>query len=305
MLQSKLDAVVIGCVGIDTNIFLYGRDVDWQVEANFSENLDCVGQAGGYVARGFAKLGCRTAFVGYVGEDFMGRFIREELHLDGIDTSGIFIDAKGSNRSVNVMYRDGRRKNFYDGKDNFSLKPDIKLCTAILARTRLAHFNIPNWARYLLPIAREMDVKISCDLQDIVTADDPYRHDFIDYADVVFFSAVNFSDPAAIIHKLLRGNAHRIVIAGMGARGCALGTTYGIRFLPPVDLPTPVVDTNGAGDALAVGFLTSYFLDKYSLPEALLRGQLAARHKCTIKASSAHMITKTQLDQYYEEKKAK
>ncbi|HNX50591.1 MAG TPA: hypothetical protein PKL08_10535, partial [Thermoanaerobaculaceae bacterium] len=56
-----LDAVVAGCIGIDTNIYLYGHDVDWTVEANFTQNLDYVGQAGGYSSRLFASLGCRTA----------------------------------------------------------------------------------------------------------------------------------------------------------------------------------------------------------------------------------------------------
>ena len=44
----------VGCllytsnVGVDTNVFLYGADVDFSVEANFSDNRDTVGQAGGY-----------------------------------------------------------------------------------------------------------------------------------------------------------------------------------------------------------------------------------------------------------------
>ncbi len=49
----------------------------------------------------------------------------------------------------------------------------------------------------------------------------------------------------------------------MGARGCALGTREAIEFFPPVEMEAPVIDTNGAGDALAVGFLSSYVLDGY------------------------------------------
>ena len=33
------DVVVLGCAGVDTNVFLPGRGVDWSVEANFTENL--------------------------------------------------------------------------------------------------------------------------------------------------------------------------------------------------------------------------------------------------------------------------
>ena len=51
------DVVVVGNAGIDTNVFLYGADVDFSVEANFSDTLDTVGQAGGYSSRGYAALG--------------------------------------------------------------------------------------------------------------------------------------------------------------------------------------------------------------------------------------------------------
>ena len=139
-------------------------------KSNFTENLDYVGQAGGYASRGYAQLGKRTAFIGYVGDDFSGRFIREEFARDGIDQSAVFVDPAGTSRSVNFMYRDGRRKNFYDGKSHMQLQPDRAVCRSVLAQSRLAHFNIPNWARTLLPIAKELGVTIACDLQDVVTA---------------------------------------------------------------------------------------------------------------------------------------
>jgi len=34
------EVVVLGCAGVDTNVFLPGREMDWRVEANFTENLD-------------------------------------------------------------------------------------------------------------------------------------------------------------------------------------------------------------------------------------------------------------------------
>ena len=115
------EVVVIGNAGIDTNVFLPGADIDWSREANFTENLDCVGQAGAYAARGYARLGHRTAFIGHVGADAAGRLVRETLRSDGIDLRGLALDPRGTARSVNLMYRDGRRKNFYDGKGHAAL----------------------------------------------------------------------------------------------------------------------------------------------------------------------------------------
>jgi len=300
-LEKRFDAVVIGNVGIDTNVYFHSDEPDFTRESNFTEDLDYIGQAGGYASRGYAQLGWRTAFIGTMGDDFSGRFIREEFARDGIDLSGLFIDPAGTSRSVNFMYRDGRRKNFYDGKSHMQLQPDRAACRSVLAEARLAHFNLPNWARHLLPIAKELGVTIACDLQDVVQLRDGYRDDFIEYADIVFFSAVNQTGPAPLIEELLLWKPGLIVVSGMGARGCALGTRDDIRYFDPIDMDAPMIDTNGAGDSLAVGFLSSYVLGGYSPEDAIRRGQIAARYTCTQKASSAHLITPELLAHYDRE----
>ena len=89
-------------------------------------------------------------------------------------------------------------------------------------------------------------------------------------------------------------------MAGMGAEGCALGTQSGIRFFEAIEMDRPVVDTNGAGDSLAVGFLSSYLLDGRSLDDSIRRGQIAARYACSIKAFSSALITDGMLERYFE-----
>jgi sugar/nucleoside kinase (ribokinase family) len=300
MTRKRFDVAVVGNVGIDTNVYLHDNDIDFSVESNFTENIDYVGQAGGYASRGFAQLGKKTAFIGYVGDDYSGRFIREEFARDGIDTSAVFVDPSGTSRSINFMYQDGRRKNFYDGKGHMQLEPSTEVCRTVLAASRLAHFNIPNWARHLLPIAKDLGLAISCDIQDVVSAGDSYHQDFVEYADILFFSAANRGDPTPLMEEYLESKPGRVVIVGMGAKGCAVGTQDGIEFFPAVEMEAQVIDTNGAGDGLAVGFLTSYVLDDYGLKDAILRGQITARYTCTQKASSSSLITGEQLDHYFQ-----
>jgi sugar/nucleoside kinase (ribokinase family) len=290
------EIVVISNIGIDTNVFLYGADVDFSVEANFSDNRDTVGQAGGYSSRGYAALDRRVAFIGHVGDDPNGHFVRATLAADGIDSRALFTDPTGTARSVNLMYRDGRRKNFYDGKGHMSLLPDLAIGREVMTGARLAHVHLANWARHLLPVARELGLVVACDLQDVVDPADPYRQAFIDAADILFFSAANYDDPTPLISRFAAGRPERIIVAGMGARGCALGAGGVVRFFPPVGLPAPVVDTNGAGDSLAVGFLCSYVLDGYSPEDSILRGQIAARHACSLRGTSDGLITAGQLD---------
>jgi len=296
--QQKFDVTVIGNVGIDTNIYLPNNQVHLDRESNFTENLDYIGQAGGYTSRGYARLGKKTAFIGYVGDDYLGKFIRREFRRDGIDPTAMFIDPAGTARSINFMFPDGSRKNFYDGKSHLNLTPDLKACSTILSRTKLTHFHIPNWARRLLPIARESGAVIACDIQDVTDLNDEYRRDFVSFADILFFSTVNYASPEPFIRHFQKLNPQQIIIAGMGSRGCALGNNGKIDYFKPVNLDKPVIDTNGAGDSLAVGFLSSYVLDHYPLEQAVIRGLYAARHCCTLKADSSHLITAGELDHY-------
>ncbi len=289
------EVVVVGNAGVDTCVYPYGDEIDWSVEANFTENLDTVGQAGGYASRGYARLGQRTAFVGHVGADAAGDLVRRTLEADGVDTRALFVDPSGTARSVNFMYRDGRRKNFYDGKGHMTLVPDLDACRAVMAGARLAHFNLPNWARTLLPVARGLGLTVACDLQDVVDPADSYRRDFLEAADVVFCSAANH-EPERLAEAFWTRRPGLLLVVGMGARGCALGADGRVRRFPPVPHERPVVDTNGAGDGLAVGFLTSFVLEGRSLEESVLRGQVVARHTCTLRGTSDGLLTAAGLD---------
>jgi sugar/nucleoside kinase (ribokinase family) len=198
------------------------------------------------------------------------------------------------------MYPDGRRKNFYDGKGHMDVEIDTEKCRKFLEKTNFCHFNLMNWSRTLLSIAKELGHTISCDLQDIVAMDDDYRQDFIDYANVIFFSSVNYKDPTPLMKYFLKRHPNLLMIAGMGADGCAVGSKNGIWKYPAVEvIEDPVIDTNGAGDSLGVGFLSSYIIEGLEIDESVIRGQIAARHVCTRKASSSDLINREQMNKYF------
>jgi sugar/nucleoside kinase (ribokinase family) len=296
------DVVVIGNVGIDTNVYLApGAGLAEVVleEGHFATDLDCVGQAGGFTSRGFARLGRRTAFIGHVGDDPLGHWVRAELAGDGIDLTGLGVDPTGTARSVNLMSADGSRVNFYDGRGHLDLTVDPALADPILAGARLALFHLPNWARHLLPVARAAGAVIACDLQDVRDPDDAYRRDFVAAADILFVSAAHHADPRPLLRHLLTAGRARLVVCGRGRDGALVATRDGIESFRPPALPPgrdlPVVDTNGAGDALAVGFLVAHVLQGHSIAEAVRRGQFGARWTCAQRASSNDLITAERL----------
>lgn len=309
--MQKPDAVVVGCIGIDTNVYFNGPFPDFQSESAFTSNFDCVGQAGGYASRSYASLGYETAILANVGEDPMGDWIRGVLEDEGIDCRGLLPDVAGTNRSVNLMKPDGGRHNFYDGRGNSSFDFDIARAREIMRGASLAHFNIPDWARRLLPVARELGLTIACDLQDAHDPGDPYRLDFVKSSDVIFFSAANFHDPGWAIGAYLGINPDALVVAGMGRKGCGVGRSgHGIRFFPAIGgdfgsagfsevSPSPfnpVTDTNGAGDCLAAGFLAAHVLEARSIEESVAWGQIAARHACSQGRGMKNMVTRGEIN---------
>ncbi len=299
-----MDLLLIGAVGIDSNVYLYSDHIDFDVEMNFCRTLDCVGQSGGYCSRIAAAQGYEAGFFGFVGDDFCGREVRRVLTGDGVDLRGLGLDPSGTKRSVNFLYKDARRRNFYDGKGSMEQVPDLDLAATLLRGVRLAHFSIVNWARDLLPVAARLGVPISCDLQDVVDPDDPYRRDFAAAADVLFFSATNHADPLPLLRHYLAQRPDRTVVCGMGARGAALGRGDSVRVFAAEDLPLPLLDSNGAGDSLAMGYLLARFFEGYGDEDALLRGQLLARHTCSLEGRSDGLIRRAELDRLFAARRA-
>jgi sugar/nucleoside kinase (ribokinase family) len=288
------EVVVVGAAGVDTCVYL-PEHVDGAADATFTDNRDGVGQAGGYAARGYAALGYRTAYCGAIGADEAGALVRRVLTAEGIDLGSCFDDPAGTARSVNLMGVDGRRRGFYDGRGNPGLAPDLAPVAAQLEGARLCHVNIPNWARQVLPLARIAGATILTDLQDVRSADDGYRDDFVVGSDIVCFSTTNLASPDELMQAYWARNPRLVLLAGMGAAGCAVGVGGIVRRFPPPPVDLPLLDTNGAGDALAVGFATAYVLEGLSVEAAVERGQLAARLTCAQRVPKSPLATRDAL----------
>ena len=293
----RFDVVVVGNTGVDTTVFLHSDEIDLGRETHYTDDIDSIGHSGSYAARGFARLGYRVALISSLGDDHHGRWLRDTFTADGIDLSGVFIDPQGTGRSVNLLRPDGRRTSFFDGRSHMTLMPDMEVCRRLLSETRHVHFSIPNWARHLLALAHECGATVSTDVQDVVHLPDPYRQDFIEQSDVLFFSATNVDDPGPLAAHCRQLRPDQLVVVGMGSRGCAVDDGGGLRRYAPPALPLPLVDTTGAGDALAVGFLAAHVLEGMPVDRALQRGQLAARHTCAQRATSHNLVTRERLDE--------
>lgn len=83
-----LDVITIGRASVD----LYGQQIGTRLE-DIGSFAKSVGGCPANIAVGTARLGLKSALITRVGNEQMGRFIREQLDREGVDTSGIATDS--------------------------------------------------------------------------------------------------------------------------------------------------------------------------------------------------------------------
>lgn len=86
---AALDVITIGRCSVD----LYGQQIGSRLEdiASFAKS---VGGCPANIAIGTARLGLRSALLSRVGDEQMGRFIREQLEREGVSTAGLRTDGE-------------------------------------------------------------------------------------------------------------------------------------------------------------------------------------------------------------------
>ena len=82
-----LDVITIGRSSVD----LYGAQVGGRLE-DMGSFQKYIGGSPTNIAAGTARLGLKSGLITRVGDEHMGRFIREELAREGVDVRGVHTD---------------------------------------------------------------------------------------------------------------------------------------------------------------------------------------------------------------------
>ena len=100
-MEAILDVICIGRSSVD----LYGAQVGGRLEdmASFSK---AVGGCPTNIAVGTARLGLKSGLITRVGDEHMGRFIREQCAREGIDVAGVHTDTQRLTALVLLGVRD-------------------------------------------------------------------------------------------------------------------------------------------------------------------------------------------------------
>lgn len=251
-----------------------------------------------------ARLGRRTAFLGKVGDDMHGRFLRQTLLDGGIDVSGLVMAEDVFTTLAFVALDDKGERRF-----SFARKPGADTClrpeelsAAVLDNCRVLHVGSLSLTDEPARSATFAAVERARAAGAVISYDPNYRpalwpdaetaalhmRSMVPYVDVMKLSdeetvlLTGETDPAAAAAALLAQGVKCAAVT-LGAKGALVATAEGRRFVP--GFAVNAVDTTGAGDAFWGGFLHRMLaLDK--APEELTADEAAdcARWGCAVAA---------------------
>jgi sugar/nucleoside kinase (ribokinase family) len=213
-----------------------------------------------------SRLGVKSRLVSCVGDDEAGEFVRGMIAKADVDVSRVKAMPETSTFiSIVVIAPDGQR-NFIcvDPSEYGSFEPDFEIFDAKIVS--LASLMIPPFTDVdrVLRIVKSAKSKGSLVCADVVPFGDvlsfeDYRP-VLPYIDFIFpneeegMLLTGRSDLDGIADVML-GMGVRNVIIKIGRRGCCLKNSEMKIIVPTFD--SPVLDTTGAGDNFAAGFMTA------------------------------------------------
>ena len=115
-----LDVITIGRASVD----LYGAQVGGRLE-DMASFRKYIGGSPTNMAAGTARLGLKSALITRVGDEHMGRFIRETLAAEGVDVRGVRTDPERLTALVLLGIRDRERFPLIFYRENCA---DMALC---------------------------------------------------------------------------------------------------------------------------------------------------------------------------------
>ena len=167
--MSDLDLITIGRSSVD----LYGAQIGGRLEDMGSFDK-YIGGSPTNIACGTARLGLKSAVITGVGDEHMGRFIREQLQREGVNTEGVKTDPDRLTALVLLGIRDQEQFPliFYREKcADMGLTVDdidegfIKSARAVVATgTHLSHPQVEAATIKALEIAREAGMQTALDI---------------------------------------------------------------------------------------------------------------------------------------------
>ena len=294
MTEPTLDVITIGRSSVD----LYGAQVGGRLEdmASFSK---AVGGCPTNIAIGTARLGLKSGLITRVGDEHMGRFIREQCAREGVDVAGVKTDPTRLTSLVVLGIRDDKTFPLIFYRDNCadSALDEGDIDEAYIASARAivvtgTHFARANTAaaqNRAIALAKKHGRRVAFDIdyrpnlwglaghgageERYIKSDQVSAHlkpilphcDLIVGTEEEIMIAGGVDEPLAAL-KAVRAQSRATIVMKRGPMGCvvfpgAIPDSIEDGEKGP-GFPVEVYNVLGAGDAFMSGFLRGWLRDE-------------------------------------------
>ncbi|PSC04487.1 5-dehydro-2-deoxygluconokinase [Alsobacter soli] len=294
MTEPTLDVITIGRSSVD----LYGQQVGGRLE-DMGNFVKAVGGSPTNMAIGAARLGLKPGLITRVGDEHMGRFLREQLEREGVDVRGVHTDPERLTALVLLGVRDDKSFPliFYrtDCADSALDESDIDEAYIASAKAIVVtgtHFAKPNTdaaQRKAMRLARAHGRKVAFDIdyrpnlwglaghgageERYIRSDQVTAHlqqilpgcDLIVGTEEELHIAGGTTDTLDAIRAIRRLSA-AVIVCKRGPMGCVVfpGDIPGDieQGIKGPGFPVEVYNVLGAGDGFIAGFLRGWLTDQ-------------------------------------------
>ena len=233
-----------------------------------------------------AKLGISSGFIGKLGNDMFGHYLKDTLEAEGVNTKGVILDKKYSTTLAFVRRNEDEGRSFVFYRQNSA---DLNLSFSevklkLIDECKLLHFGSLMLTAEPSRSAVINTVEYAKQQGKIITYDPNWREQLwesreeavktmrsvLGYVDIIKVSEQELqiiTDCATLLPSIAKilNSGVRVVCITQGAKGCIIATRHGIERFPAFKAET--IDTLGAGDSFFGAFLSKLVLSGKSIDE--------------------------------------
>lgn len=222
-----------------------------------------------------AKSGVRTAFIGKVGNDIHGVFLKEMTERAGIDTGGlVFSEDTFTTMAFVELSESGERKFSFARKPGADTKLGYKeIKETLLSHTKVFHIGSLSLTDDPSRTTTFQAVRTARSMGAVISYDPNYRaplwesreeavermSSMVQYVDMIKLSdeetelLTPYKEPSEAAEYLLQKGVLLAAVT-LGKKGVLIASGKGREIVPA--FKSRVVDTTGAGDSFWGGFLS-------------------------------------------------
>ncbi|NYT00655.1 MAG: carbohydrate kinase family protein [Methanocellales archaeon] len=257
--MKKIDVIGLGALNYD-KLYVVTKVAKAGEEVGIKEVIESPGGSAANTIFGLARVGVKTGFVGAVGKDEEGDIILRELSREGADTNRIKVMGGHSGLAIGFVDVEGERSLYiHPGTNDEFVLNDADV--DYIGKAKFLHMSSFVDRKQL-----EMQTKLVERIKTRISFNpgmlcSKFRLEelqpIIEKSEVIFLNREEIEELTNSNYergsKLLLELGTKKVATTLGEKGCYLTDGKSIHLIS--SHKTNVVDTTGAGDAFAAGFL--------------------------------------------------